>query len=151
MRPAHAAQLLAAGQPAEIWEWMPTRPISAETVDAWLATAMQAESHGREYPFIVVRLSDSLVIGSTRYLDVQQDDRTVEIGWTWYTPEAWGGMVNPEAKYLLMRHAFATAAAEGAEKLSLAVDAANAPALALYRRHNMHQLCARLALIRELR
>ena len=106
MRPAHAAQLLAAGQPAEIWEWMPTRPISAETVDAWLATAMQAESHGREYPFIVVRLSDSLVIGSTRYLDVQQDDRTVEIGWTWYTPEAWGGVVNPEAKYLLMRHAF---------------------------------------------
>ena len=51
-------------------------------------------------------LSDSLVIGSTRYLDVQQDDRTVEIGWTWYTPEAWGGVVNPEAKYLLMRHAF---------------------------------------------
>ncbi|HEV3097933.1 MAG TPA: GNAT family protein [Candidatus Dormibacteraeota bacterium] len=106
MRPAHAAQLLEAGRAPEIWEWMPARPISADSMDAWLAKAAQAESQGREYPFVVVRLSDSRVIGSTRYLDVQQDDRTVEIGWTWYAPEAWGGVVNPEAKYLLMRHAF---------------------------------------------
>jgi N-acetyltransferase len=106
MRPAHADQLLEAGRAPEIWEWMPTRPITAESMDAWLAKAIQAESQGREYPFTVVRLDDSRVIGSTRYLDVQPDDRTVEIGWTWYTPNAWGGIVNPEAKYLLMRHAF---------------------------------------------
>jgi len=106
MRPAHAAQLLEAGRAPEIWEWMPARPITAETMDAWLAKAAQAESQGCEYPFVVVRLSDGRVIGSTRYLDVQEDDRTVEIGWTWYAPEAWGGVVNPEAKYLLMRHAF---------------------------------------------
>jgi len=106
MRPAHAAGLLEAGRAPEIWEWMPTRPISAETMDAWLAKAMQAESQGREYPFVVVRLRDGHVIGSTRYLDVQEDDRAVEIGWTWYSPDAWGGVVNPEAKYLLMHHAF---------------------------------------------
>ena len=106
MRPAHAAQLLEAGRAREIWEWMPTRPITAESMDAWLAKATQAESQGREYPFVVVRLDENRVIGSTRYLEVQPDDRTVEIGWTWYTPNAWGGIVNPEAKYLLMRHAF---------------------------------------------
>jgi N-acetyltransferase len=106
MRPAHAAQLLDAGRAPEIWEWMPARPLTAESMDAWLAKAAQAESQRREYPFAVVRLSDNRVIGSTRYLDVQEDDRTVEIGWTWYAPETWGGVVNPEAKYLLMRHAF---------------------------------------------
>jgi RimJ/RimL family protein N-acetyltransferase len=106
MRAAHAGQLLEAGRAPEIWEWMPVRPITPEGMDAWLAKAAQAESQGREYPFVVVRLSDNRVIGSTRYLDVQEDDRTVEIGWTWYTPETWGGLVNPEAKYLLMRHAF---------------------------------------------
>src|SRR2546428_12889636 len=67
---------------------------------------MRAESQGREYPFVVVRLEDNRVIGSSRYLDVQEDDRTVEIGWTWYSRDAWGGVVNPEAKYLLLRHAF---------------------------------------------
>jgi RimJ/RimL family protein N-acetyltransferase len=51
-------------------------------------------------------VSSGRLIGSTRYLDVQEDDRTVEIGWTWYAPDTWGSVVNPEAKYLLMRRAF---------------------------------------------
>jgi len=85
---------------------MPARPVTPETMDRWLEKAIEAESQGREYPFVIVRLEDNRVIGSTRYLDVQEADRTVEIGWTWYLPDVWGGVVNPEAKYLLMRHAF---------------------------------------------
>ena len=85
---------------------MPSKPLTADTVDGWLEKALQAQAQGREYPFAVVRLEDERVIGSTRYLDVQEDDRNVEIGWTWYAPDEWGGVVNPEAKYLLMRHAF---------------------------------------------
>jgi len=106
MRPLYAQALLEAGRDEAIWTWMPARPVTAETMDRWIQNAMEAESQVREYPFVVVRLEDNRVIGSTRYLDVQEDDRTVEIGWTWYTPDAWGGVVNPEAKYLLMRHAF---------------------------------------------
>jgi len=106
MQPAHAAALLEAGRSREIWEWMPTRPLTAETIDGWLEKATEAESQGREYPFVVVLVQDGRVVGSTRYLDVQEDNRTVEIGWTWYAPDTWGGVVNPEAKYLLMRHAF---------------------------------------------
>ena len=106
MRLEHASPLLEAGRSTVIWEWMPARPRTPETMDAWVKKALLAESQGREYPFVVVRLHDERVIGSTRYLDVQEDDRTVEIGWTWYSPEEWGGVVNPEAKYLLMRHAF---------------------------------------------
>jgi N-acetyltransferase len=106
MRPGHARALLEAGRDQSIWTWMPARPLTPEMMDRWLEKAMHAESQGREYPFVVVRLADNRVIGSTRYLDVQEDDRNVEIGWTWYSPDAWGGVVNPEAKYLLMRHAF---------------------------------------------
>jgi N-acetyltransferase len=106
LRPQQAAALLEAGRSVEIWQWMPARPTTRELMDGWLAAAMQAEEQGREYPFVVVRLDDQQVIGSTRYLEVQAVDRTVEIGWTWYTPPAWGGIVNAEAKYLLLRHAF---------------------------------------------
>jgi N-acetyltransferase len=106
MRPAHAAALLEAGRAAEIWEWMPTRPVNETTMEGWLDKAMQAESQGREYPFVVLLVHSGRLVGSTRYLDVQEDDRTVEIGWTWYAPDTWGGVVNPQAKYLLMRHAF---------------------------------------------
>ncbi len=106
LRPAHAPALLDVGRSSEIWEWMPTRPVSSATMDGWLKKAMQAESQGREYPFVVILAQSDRLVGSTRYLDVQEDDRTVEIGWTWYAPDTWGGIVNPEAKYLLMRHAF---------------------------------------------
>jgi RimJ/RimL family protein N-acetyltransferase len=106
MRPPHAAALLEAGRAGEIWEWMPSQPLDPATIDGWLSKAMQAESQGREYPFVVSLVSSGRLIGSTRYLDVQEDDRTVEIGWTWYAPDTWGSVVNPEAKYLLMRRAF---------------------------------------------
>jgi RimJ/RimL family protein N-acetyltransferase len=85
---------------------MPARPLTAPAMDSWITRALAAQAQGREYPFIVVRAADERIIGSTRYLEVQEDDRTVEIGWTWYSPGDWGGPVNPEAKYLLMRHAF---------------------------------------------
>jgi N-acetyltransferase len=106
MRPAHAQALLEAGRDEAIWSWMPARPVTLEQMDRMLEKAMEAEAQGREYPFVVVRLEDHRVIGSTRYLDVQEADRNVEIGWTWYMPDVWGGVVNPEAKYLLMCHAF---------------------------------------------
>jgi mycothiol synthase len=51
----------------------------------------------------------------------------------------------------MMRHAFATVAAIGSRRLSLAVDSNNVPALRLYRRHGMTQVCSRLALLRDLR
>jgi len=106
MRREHATALLEAGRAPEIWEWMPARPVTPPAMETWLEKAMQAEAQGREYPFVVVRVADGRLIGSTRYLGVEEEDRTVEIGWTWYSPDAWGGFVNPESKYLLMRHAF---------------------------------------------
>ena len=106
MRQEHAAALLEAGRASQVWEWMPTRPVNPETIERWLEKAIEAESQGREYPFVVILAQSGRLVGSTRYLDVHQDDRNVEIGWTWYAPDTWGGIVNPEAKYLLMRHAF---------------------------------------------
>ena len=47
-------------------------------------------------------------VGMTRYLNIEEPHKRVEIGSTWYTPSAWGGTVNPECKLLLMHHAFET-------------------------------------------
>lgn len=106
MRLEHARALLEAGRSPEVWEFMPARPTTPETMERWLASALEAERLGREYPFVLRQQSDQRIIGGTRYLDVQEEDRTAEIGWTWYQPDVWGTLVNPEAKYLLLRHAF---------------------------------------------
>jgi N-acetyltransferase len=64
------------------------------------------ESQGSAYPFTVILKETGRIVGSTRYLEVRAEHRGVEIGWTWYAPDAWGTVVNPEAKLLLLRHAF---------------------------------------------
>ncbi len=51
-------------------------------------------------------LRDGEVVGSTRFLALRPAHGSVEIGWTWLDPSAWGTGVNVEAKYLQMRHAF---------------------------------------------
>ena len=57
-------------------------------------------------PFAVRRLADDALVGSTSYLDVVLKHKRVEIGSTWYRPECWGTVVNPECKLLLLAHAF---------------------------------------------
>ena len=46
------------------------------------------------------------MVGSTAYLSVVSEHRRLEIGSTWYHRDVWGTAVNPECKFLLMRHAF---------------------------------------------
>jgi ribosomal protein S18 acetylase RimI-like enzyme len=51
---------------------------------------------------------------------------------------------------LLVKEALAAVAAQGASRLSLAVDSGNAPALKLYYRHGLHRIASKLALMRVL-
>ena len=58
------------------------------------------------------------------------EHRTLEIGWTWLTPTAWGTGANAEAKLLQLEHAFETL---GYRRVEFKTDALNErarPALA---------------------
>ncbi|HUZ05544.1 MAG TPA: GNAT family protein, partial [Acidobacteriaceae bacterium] len=46
------------------------------------------------------------VIGSTRFMDIQQTHHTLELGSTWLIRECQGTGLNAEAKYLQLQHAF---------------------------------------------
>jgi mycothiol synthase len=80
-------------------------------------------------------------------LSKMQPADSLELVYLGLTPEARGRGIGD----LLMRQALATAAAEGASRLSLAVDSGNAPALKLYYRHGMQRVGAKEALMRHLR
>jgi N-acetyltransferase len=51
-------------------------------------------------------LAPGAVVGWSSYLEVSAADARCEIGNTAYAPAVWGGPVNPEAKLLLLGHAF---------------------------------------------
>ena len=106
LRPEHAEDLLAAAADPLVWRWLPEQIGSRSDLDRWLEDALRAQAGGTEYPFAVVDLRSGRAVGSTRYMDVSAAHRAVEVGWTWYAPQAWGTAVNPEAKLLLLGHAF---------------------------------------------
>lgn len=123
LRPHHAPALLVAGRSPEIWSWTTAAPLTSEAAVAkFIADAMKAEEQGTEYVFAVIAVKSGRVLGSTRYMDVRPAHRGVEIGGTWYTPDVWGTVVNPESKFLLLRHAFEE---WGALRVQMKTDARN--------------------------
>jgi len=45
-------------------------------------------------------------VGSTRFGNIDRENRRVEIGWTWIGRRWQRTVVNTETKYLMLRHAF---------------------------------------------
>jgi len=112
-----------AGQFPELWTWtlishMPDRA----AMEAYVRKALTTAESGAELPFVTVEQATGRVIGSTRYLEVSDPDKTLEIGWTWITPEFQRSRVNTEAKFLMLRHAFETL---GAMRVQLKTDERN--------------------------
>jgi RimJ/RimL family protein N-acetyltransferase len=94
---------------------------AGEHFDAWWSAAETETAEGVRIPFAVRRLSDGAVVGTTSLMNIRSANRGVEIGWTFYRPDARGGPVNPECKRLLMAHAFEG----GAVRVEFMVDVRN--------------------------
>lgn len=71
--------------------------------------------------YAVRLLANDEIVGTTSLYDISAQHRSVEIGSTYYRPDARGGRVNPEAKLLLLGHAFDN----GAVRVQLRTDARN--------------------------
>jgi RimJ/RimL family protein N-acetyltransferase len=73
-------------------------------------------------PFAIVLRETGQPVGSTSYFDIRPAHRGLEIGYTWYAQAYQGTHINPENKYLLLRHAFETL---GAVRVQLKTDKRN--------------------------
>ena len=107
LSPAREEGLWDASRDARTWQWLSVeQPQTREEMRAYLDAAYANLADGSELPLVTVRRADDTVVGSTRYLALRPEHRSVEIGWTWLTPEAWGTGINVEAKLLMLEHAF---------------------------------------------
>jgi N-acetyltransferase len=122
LRLEHAPALFAAGDEDDIWTWMIPRPRGLEGYRTYIRWALDQTILGQQLPFAVVRRSDGLLVGTTRYAHIDPPNRTIEIGYTWYGKGARRTPVNTESKLLLLRHAFETL---GANRVWLQTDKRN--------------------------
>jgi len=106
----------------KIWEHYPIAMSTPQEVEGELQIALQERNKGTQVPFAVILKSHNKIIGSTRFLDVQQKHKKLEIGWTWLHPDYWGTFVNIECKLLLLQFCFETI---GAMRVQFRTDSNN--------------------------
>ena len=108
----------AAAADPSLYRWSPV-PQGKVEATAYVNTALAARDAGTAVPFAIVRADDDLVLGSTRFFDLERwawppghpsHGRNVpdacEIGYTWLTRAAIRTAANTEAKLLMLTHAF---------------------------------------------
>ncbi|HSB65064.1 MAG TPA: GNAT family protein [Anaerolineales bacterium] len=104
---AHIPDLAKVGLDEKIWHYMRYgRMDTSEQLANWVRELLELQAQGTDLPFAVIHLPSGCAIGSTRYLNIDHEDRSLEIGGTWYGLDYQGTLVNTESKYLLLRHAF---------------------------------------------
>ena len=119
----HEAGLWEASRDPLTWQWLSVfQPATLEEMHAYVGDALANQADGTELPLVTIRREDGRVVGSTRYLALRPEHRSVEIGWTWLATEVWGTGINIEAKLLMFEHAFERL---GCLRVELKTDARN--------------------------
>jgi len=105
---------------AELYRWSPVPQNEAEAAQ-YVSTAMAWRDEGSGLPFATVRIADGVVLGSTRFFNLDRwawpeghalhGRRTpdgCEIGYTWLVRSAIRTAANTESKLLMLTYAFET-------------------------------------------
>jgi RimJ/RimL family protein N-acetyltransferase len=119
--PRHKEEIRAAidCDPAS-WSIMLVNPVGAGFEEYW--TACCGAPLTERLSYAIRRLSDGQVVGTSSYFMASAKHDGVEIGATFLRPDVRAGPVNPEAKILMLGHAFDS----GAARVTFKVDARNA-------------------------
>jgi N-acetyltransferase len=118
----HVDGLARVGLEPELWRWIPTAVTNADEMRAYVQIALDERSRGVAMPFATIDQSSGRVIGSSRYANIDQINRRLEIGWTWLTSAYQRTGANTEAKLLMLKHAFEEL---GAIRVEFKTDALN--------------------------
>jgi RimJ/RimL family protein N-acetyltransferase len=117
----HEKGLWLASRDPRTWRWLSVvQPQTRDEWSDWMQQALDAARAGDEIPLVTI--SHEEVVGSTRFLALKPEHRSIEIGWTWLHPTAWGTGANTEAKLLQLEHAFETL---GCRRVEFKTDALN--------------------------
>lgn len=110
----------AAAVDPDLYRWSPV-PQGRAAATKYIHTALASKQAGTAVPFAIVRRMDEVVIGSTRFWNLERwawpeghpshgrsAPDACEIGYTWLTRSAIRTAANSESKFLMLRHGFET-------------------------------------------
>jgi RimJ/RimL family protein N-acetyltransferase len=104
----HHDELVAAVSDGELWKLWYTSIPTPEGMRAEIDRRLGLHAQGSMLPFAVRRLDSGKLCGMTTYMNIDERNRRVEIGSTWYAASAQRTAINSECKLMLLTHAFET-------------------------------------------
>jgi RimJ/RimL family protein N-acetyltransferase len=104
----HWDGLAAIGLEPVLWRFTRAVVRNAADLKRYFDEAVEERERGVALPFVTVHRASGRIAGSTRFGSIVREHKRVEIGWTWLGVEFQRTVLNTEAKYLMLRHAFET-------------------------------------------
>jgi len=106
MQPRHVDGLKAAARDGQLWKlWYTSVPAPEKTKQFVEHALMRRDQYG-EMPYVIHEHKTNKVIGSSRFMNVDEQNHRLEIGHTWYAQTYQRTAINTECKLLLLTHAF---------------------------------------------
>lgn len=90
----------------EIWMYLISTMDSYRDMEQYVQVAIKGFEEGTNLPFVVIDQKTNEIVGSTRLYSISNDNKTVELGQTWYHPSVHRTSINTECKYMLLQYAF---------------------------------------------
>lgn len=109
LQPEHREIIRQLARDPRIWEFTRTLIVDEhfdKMFDQYFDVAIDPKGLGEQQSYVVRQTNDDAVIGMTRMYEISRKDKTLMIGYTWYSPAVWGKVHNKECKLLLLQHVF---------------------------------------------
>lgn len=90
----------------ELWTYSLIQANSENNLKKYIELAINGRENSKEYAFIVFDKRAEKFVGSTRFYDIQIENLTLQLGYTWYGKDFQGTGLNKNCKYLLLEFAF---------------------------------------------
>ncbi len=91
-----------------LWTYSLIQANSPENLKIYINNALNGRVNKHSYAFTVFDKRVNKYAGSTRFYDIQFQQATLQLGYTWYGKEFQGTGLNKHCKYLLLAFAFDT-------------------------------------------
>lgn len=103
----HVDDFYEAGSFPDIWRWsLPDKCTSKAVTKAWIEYSQSMMDKREHIAFAIIDKISGKFVGSTRYCSINFEDKSIEIGFTFITPQYQRSYINTHAKYCLLKHAF---------------------------------------------
>lgn len=122
LRPDHATLLQRIAAEDKLIQYSPSDIGTLDSLSAYIHKAINDFKTGHAIPFAIFDKANSQYAGSTRYMNINQINKVLEIGATWIGRAYQGSDLNTKMKVLMLDHVFDQL---GFEKVEFRIDERN--------------------------